>query len=397
MADYYSTLNISKNASKVEIKKAYRKLAVKLHPDKNPSPEAGEKFKAVSEAYTVLSDPEQRAAYDRHGRAGLENGGAGFDPSEIFQNFFGNSGFSFGGHGFPFGGGQGHNQVKRKGPNKQVQISVSLQEMFNGSKRQFAINQKSKCVGCDASGLKRSASAKKCPTCGGQGKVIIRQSMRGGISQAITTCTACSGKGVFISNTDKCSTCTGTKYKTVKKIVSVEIPVGIMEGESIILENLSDEGVGWREPGDLIFVIKQKESSKMTRDNLNLIVSSKITLVQALVGLNMEFKHPRGNSIRVSFDEVIKPNKNYKVFEQGFTKNGRTGDLIFKFEIDFPDTLDSKRKEVISKIFPKQSYTPTPNIKDYNLVYVGDYHTSEHIPEKPEIPREQMPGECAQQ
>tara|TARA_B110000211_G_scaffold167774_1_gene189288 strand:+ start:91 stop:642 length:552 start_codon:yes stop_codon:yes gene_type:complete len=183
----------------------------------------------------------------------------------------------------------------------------------------------------------------------------------------------------------------------VKKIISVEIPVGIMDGESITIESMSDEGVEWREPGDLIFIIKQKESPMMGRDKLNLIVSSKITLVQALIGLNMEFKHPRGNSIRISFDEVIKPNKKYKVFEQGFTKNGRTGDLIFEFDIDFPDTLDSKRKEVISKIFPKQVYTPNSDIKEYNLVYIGDYRASEDIPKERERPREQMPGECAQQ
>lgn len=392
MTNYYDILGINKTADDKELKKAYRKLALKWHPDKHSvnKSTAEAKFKKISEAYSILSDKNKRKIYDQYGKEGLDNIGGGFNPDDIFKKFFGGMGGMAGmgdmgdlgeamGGGFAgaFGGSMFGNmsemfqQNKTKGADKKTEINISISDMMNGCRKIFDISHKIHCLKCNGSGLKENSKPNTCPICQGSGVCnIMRQIGPMQINQQVK-CNNCSGKGVIISEIDKCEVCFGKKLISTAEKVTINIPKGAKQGEHIIVKNMSDAEEDKPEIGDLILIFREKNSQYESRIGNNLIVNQSIFLSEALTGLNRVYHHPNKNKINIRYDNVITPESKFVINNLGFfDKNtNKNGDLIFNFTIIFPEKkeLDLKRCEIIKRIFPMRKQDKTDNLEIYNL------------------------------
>lgn len=408
--DYYNILNISKDASDKDIKKAYRKLAVKWHPDKNKSKKAEDKFKEINEAYAVLGDKDKKIKYDKFGKAGLDpnlqSNMGGIDPNDIFNSFFGASGFTgsmFGSNGFggmPFSGmpNRPNNRKRPKGPSKRTSITITFKDMMCGLKKKFAVNRKVKCSKCDGNGLKLNCSPQKCIHCNGKGMVTHRQVVGPGmITERRSTCHMCRGEGKIIKKEHKCLNCNGLKYVDERKIISLTIPSGTENGQIFTIENMADENEKWHEAGDLEFVVNVKPEKYMRRVGNDLHIDKAILLKEALTGLDLVIEHLDGSKIVAHSDEIINPYKKYRLYNLGFNYNGKLGDIILSFHIIFPKYLNSQRKEILNKILPVRKHDiEVPNdIQRYDLLEVEDDY--EDNIKAPEEFINNNPAECAQQ
>ena len=272
---YYDILGVKPDATVDELKKAYRKLALKLHPDKNPDNDP-EQFKQLSQAYEVLSDEKKRTVYDQYGEQGLKEGGGpggfhGSDPFDIFNMFFG-------GGGHPFGGRQ-----ENRGKNLIHQLSVSLEELYNGAVRKLALQKSVICDKCEGIGGKKG-SVTKCATCKGSGFVVrVHQIAPGMIQQMRAHCSDCEGQGEQINPKDRCKTCDGKKIKRERKIIEVHIDKGMEDGKKITFSGEGDQEPGL-EPGDIIIVLEEKDHPIFKRDKTDLHMKMQITLTEALCG-----------------------------------------------------------------------------------------------------------------
>jgi len=315
--DYYDTLEVNRNASEDDIKKAYRRLALQHHPDKGGD---SEKFKAVSEAYNVLSDPEKKEVYDRYGKDGLDGADSMPDPSELFSHIFGNGGFS-GFHGFP-GFNVNFQQGRREDkPKDHVQeLEVSLEDIFMGKRKQITIERR----------VIDQSRVTKCSECKGQGvKVVIRQLGIGMMQQQMGQCSRCSGVGSSIDN----------KFisKTEEQLI-VDIPPGAPEGFQIRLEGKADDYPG-KKTGDVVFVVKYKPHKLFKVNNLDLIVDMNINLYESISGFSRVIKHLDGTPIKLTSTSVIKPDEIKEVRGEGLNFKNTRGSLIIRFEIEFPTVL----------------------------------------------------------
>lgn len=419
MSDYYKVLNLKKTATPKEIKSAYRKLAVKWHPDKNQSPEADGEFKKISEAYSVLSDTDKKATYDQFGKAGLDGGGGGggghsggINPNDIFSSFFGggggfSGGMSFNGMNFsqmpgggPFGSFMGSREpsVSRKGPSSKINTTISFSEMFNGCTKKFKLRRSVKCTTCNATGVKENFTPAKCGHCKGAGIINERiQVAPGIITSRRRSCPKCKGEGEIIPHKAKCSACSGLKFAHKIEVLEINIPKGVQNKNSVLMKNKGDESTKWLEPGDIEICINVSPSpnKNIKRVNNDLHITKKILLREALTGLELKFIHLDGKKILLHYDEVIKPGKLYRVFNLGFDNNGKTGDLVIEFNIIFPDELDDARKQLLNKILPNRK-NPIDGVgfKQFNLVPVEDDGYAD-----PDSDDEKRPDnfECAQQ
>ena len=413
MADYYDILNLKKGATDKEIKKSYRKLAVKWHPDKNSAPEAEEEFKKISEAYGVLSDSDKKSKYDQFGHAGLSGGGAA-NPQDIFKSFFGgNNPFSnggpFGGMGMPFHGMNmgfdpsqfmrgGGRSIKRKGPSTRINTRITFKEMFNGCQKKFKINRNIKCRGCNGEGIIPHYQSNPCTKCKGSG-VRIEQIMLAPqvITQRRSVCSHCKGEGRIIPDEAKCKECIGNKFIKKTENIDLHIKKGIKNNEIIQLKNKGDESESWLEPGDIEICINviSSENKNIRRVNNDLCITKKILLREALTGLELKIQHLDGQKILLVTNEIIKPYKSYRINNLGFENEGQVGDMIIKFNIIFPDELDDKRKEIINKILPKRK-NPSENtgFKQYNLIAIEDEYVDKEFEDPETSPQV---NECAQQ
>ena len=400
MSDYYKILNIPRSSTEKEIKKAYRKLAVKWHPDKNNSPEAQQKFQEIGEAYGVLSDSQKKSQYDKFGKSGLDGNMGGMNPNDLFANMFsGGGGFGgFGGFGMPGMGGAmpGFTQkVNRKGPTKRIELPITFQEMYSGCQKKFSIARNKKCIDCYASGIKKECKPIKCDMCRGSGKTVLQRRTPMGIMQQITICHKCRGGKTVTRAEDKCLVCNGQKYLKKKEIIKLNIRQGIIENETIILAEMGDESENWTFAGDIEFLIKLKPDKDIKRIRNDIYIKKKILLSEALGGLNISFQHPNTKLIYVKYNEVIKPNTNYLLENMGFINNDHTGDIVFEFDIVFPNKLDEKRKEIVNKILPKRkSDNINDSIKSYNLKSAEGYSENQ---EEEEFNNMSSNIECNQQ
>ncbi|CAI5755957.1 unnamed protein product [Candida verbasci] len=360
---FYSTLGVSENASDSELKKAYRKAALKYHPDKNASPEAAEKFKEISHAYEILSDPEKREIYDQYGEEGLSGqGGAGMNAEDIFAQFFGGG----------FGGGGP--QRPSRGKDIKHQISCSLEDLYKGKSTKLALNKTVLCHECSGRGG-LEGKVKECQDCHGSGMKFVTRQMGPMIQRFQTVCDKCQGSGDICDPKDRCKTCRGKKTQQERKILQVHIEPGMKDGQRIVFNGEGDQEPGIS-PGDVIFIIDEKPNSEFQRSGNNLIKSIEIDLSTALCGGEIGFKHVSGEWIKTQAIPVIKYD-DVKVIEgQGMPiyKQSSKGNLILKFTIKFPELNQIKDVEKLKELLPPQPELNIPidaldeHMEDFNPI-----------------------------
>ncbi|MCR5322336.1 MAG: molecular chaperone DnaJ [Lachnospiraceae bacterium] len=352
--DYYEVLGVAKNATPEEIKKAYRTLGKKYHPDVNPGDkQAEEKFKEVGEAYAVLSDPDKRRQYDQYGHAAFEGGmggagGAGFDFSGMdFGDLFGDL---FGGI---FGTGGGSSRRSRSGPakgqNAYATVRVSFDEAMKGTTRDVEINYKDECENCHGSGAKPGTSPETCSKCGGQGQVAYTQQTLFGISRSIQTCPDCRGTGKIIK--EKCPSCYGAGYINKKKKIQVNIPAGIDDGQSIRVPNMGDPGTQGGARGDLLVEVRVSDHPSFQRDGMNIYSRAPMSFAKATLGGEIRISTIDGD---VLYD--VKPGTpsetTIRLKGKGVPSvrdKSVRGDHYVTLEVQIPTKLTSEQKELLKK------------------------------------------------
>ncbi len=283
--DYYEVLGITRGASESDIKKAYRQVAKKYHPDVNPGDkEAEAKFKEASEAYTVLSDPDKRRQYDQFGHAAFEQGGGagGFDFSGDMSDLFGSFGDIF---GDLFGGGGSRRRADNgpvKGANLRAGIRITFDEAVFGTEKELELNLKEECNTCHGSGAKPGTSAETCNKCGGRGQVVYRQQTLFGMSQTVQACPDCRGTGKIIR--EKCTDCYGTGYTTAKKKIQVSVPAGIDNGQSIRIRGKGEPGERGGERGDLLVEVNVSRHPIFQRQDVDIYSTAPLSFATAALG-----------------------------------------------------------------------------------------------------------------
>jgi len=349
---FYDVLGVAPTADDNSLKKAYRKLAMKYHPDKNP--EAGDKFKEISMAYEVLSNPEKRKLYDQAGEQGIKEGGsggggAGMNPMDIFDMFFGG-----GGGGDPFG--RGRQRGPRRTKNLVHQLSVSLEDMYNGTVRKLALQKNVICDGCEGIGGKPGA-VQKCPNCRGTGMQVRIQQLGPGMMQQIQSmCGECHGEGERVDPKLRCKKCNGRKVNRERKILEVSVDKGMEDGQKVTFSGEGDQEPGL-EPGDIIIVLDEKAHALFKRNGQDLIMKMDISLTEALTGLKKAVKtlDDRTLVIQTVRGEVIKTGDLKMVRGEGmpqYRNPFEKGRLIIQFNVVFPPSLEPSVAEKLASILP---------------------------------------------
>jgi molecular chaperone DnaJ len=349
--DYYEVLGISKSADSIELKSAYRKLAIKYHPDRNPNDkDAEEHFKEVSEAYEVLADPQKRQLYDTYGHDGLKqtgyqgyNGFEGFSGSDIFEQFediFG----SF------FGGGRSSSRSSRtrtrRGSDISQQVIIELEDALTGVEKEITINKHEKCEKCGGSGAKPGTSPTTCPKCGGHGQVSVTQ----GLFNIRTTCPHCQGTGKIIK--DKCSVCRGEGKVKVTKKIKINIPAGIEDRMKMRIPNEGNSGTNGGPPGDLYVLIRIRDNDIFERRGNNLIYYAGISIYKAMLGGEIHVPKLSGGKVKVKIPEGTQNDDIFRVKREGIpdVQTGRKGDLYIHIIVEIPKNLDKKEKKILTEL-----------------------------------------------
>ncbi len=352
--DYYEILGVSKNATPKEIKRAYRKLALKYHPDKNKGKEAEEKFKEISEAYAVLSDPEKKRIYDEYGHAGFDQR---FSQEDIFRNanfeeFFGDFGedlfSSFFGKNF-FGRGFGGFSRRRKiGDNIAKTVSVNLDDILYGTKKNIEIQRKEMCEACSGTGAE-NGKMKTCPVCHGSGSIRKMTRSMFGTMVMQTPCNRCMGTGKIIEKT--CKICKGTGLIDKKEKLRVDIPKGVFKGLQLRIDGYGNYGPGGY--GDLFVIIENENLGKYKRKGNDLILEKPITFLQAVAGDTIQIELPEGKTTNLKIPKATPHQKDFIIKEKGLPQIGtnRRGNLIVRTYIDVPKTFNKKQIELLKEIY----------------------------------------------
>ncbi|RIB06946.1 Ydj1 type I HSP40 co-chaperone [Gigaspora rosea] len=359
----YDTLEVSPSSDDNEIKKAYRKQALKYHPDKNPDGAA--KFKEIAHAYEILSDPHKRDLYDKYGEEGLSgDGGMGMSPEDLFASFFG--GFSR------------RQQGPRKGKNLKHVLKVSLEDLYNGKSTKLSLNKNVICKVCDGRGGKEGA-VKKCSGCDGSGFKVHLRALGPMVQQIQQPCNECGGNGEIIKEKDRCKACHGKKVINERKVLEVYIEKGMKNGQEIPFYGEADQAPGI-EPGDVIIVLEEKKHDRFVRKGDDLIYTAKIELITALAGGNFYIEHldNRVLDVRVAPFESIRPNEIKAIPGQGMPshRHHNKGTLYVKFDIEFPPrfwTNDTSKLEDLANILPPPAKLSQPkhdHIEPVELAYL---------------------------
>lgn len=349
--DYYEVLGVDKGADDASIKKAYRSLAKKYHPDMNPGDaEAEARFKEVNEAYDVLSDSDKRAKYDQYGHAAFDpsaaGGGAGFGGFGGFGDF-GDIGDIFGSF---FGGGFGGSSSRRanaptRGEDVSARVSISFEEAVFGVKKDVSFSKIQKCPDCGGNGAAKGTQPETCKVCGGSGQKRITQRLGGMSFQSTTTCNECRGTGKTIKN--PCQNCRGTGYIKINKKLAVSIPAGIDDGERIAIRAQGCDGRNGGPAGDLIISVMVKPHRIFERDGYNLYCEVPITVAEATLGAEIDVPTLEGNQ-KFNIPEGTQPGTRFTLRQKGVpyvNNSGRRGDIIFTVNIEVPKGLNEKQKE----------------------------------------------------
>lgn len=374
MADYYDTLGVSRTANAEEIKKAYRKSALKYHPDKNPGDAAAEKkFKEISEAYEVLSDEKKRQIYDQYGPDALR-GGMGGGPSgmggmggfssmeEALRTFMG----AFGGGGDStfesiFGFESGEPSGSQQGASKKMNLTISFEEAVKGTEKEASITNYVTCEHCHGSGAASPSAVKKCNRCHGAG--VIHQS-RGFFSMS-TTCPTCHGRGKNISET--CKNCHGEGRVKKKQSVKIKVPAGVDNGMRLRLSGYGDAGTGGGPAGDLYVYINVEPHPVFQRDGDDVIVELPLSFTEAALGTKKEIPSPHGGSVRIEIPEGTQPDKVLRIRGKGIPNvHGQgEGDLLVRISIETPVRLSEKQRELLRSFAKLETDDNSPRKKNF--------------------------------
>ena len=369
--DYYEVLGVQKNASAEEIKKAYRKLAIKYHPDKNPGDkEAEEKFKEAAEAYEVLSNPDKRSKYDQFGHAAFEGGAGGYgaggmnmdDIFSMFGDIFGGR-FSSGGSPFEsfFGGGSRGGRRTPVGSSLRVTVKLTLQEIAKGCEKKIKVRHDVLCDHCNGTGAKDPNSVETCPDCHGTGQITRMQRTILGSMQTSSPCPRCGGTGKIIK--DKCTHCNGTGVEKKEDIITINIPAGVGRGMQLKVDgkgNAVRNGV----PGDLLVLIDEEENGELMRSDNNLIYHLLLDLPTAVLGGTVEIPTVEGK-VKVKVEKGTQSGKTLRLRGKGLPDvNGYgMGDLLVRIDVYIPENISSDERKMFEKMADSPNMAPSSSSK----------------------------------
>jgi molecular chaperone DnaJ len=368
--DYYEILGVVKSSTADEIKKAYRKVAMQFHPDRNPGDkEAEEKFKEAAEAYEVLSDQEKRAQYDRFGHAGVNGRGAGggaqgMNMDDIFSNFgdiFGEDIFGsfFGGGGGRQRSGGGRARGTR-GSNLRIKLKMNYEEIAKGANKTVKVKKYTTCTSCTGSGAKDKNAIQNCGTCGGSGQVRKVTNTFLGQMQTVGTCPTCNGEGSTI--TSKCGACKGEGRVYTEETITIDIPAGVQDGMQLSLSGKGNAGERGGAPGDLIVLIEEEQHPELQRDNLNVIYDMHISFSDAVFGANPEVPTIDGRA-KIKIPAGTQSGKIFRLKGKGFPSinSYEKGDQLIHINIWTPQTLSAEEKELMEKLKDAKNFQPQPD------------------------------------
>lgn len=372
--DYYDVLGVSRNTSADEIKKAYRKLAIKYHPDKNPDDKAAEeKFKEAAEAYEVLSNPEKKQRYDHYGHAGVggASGGGGYGGSMNMEDIFSQFGdiFGSGGGGSPFesffGGGQQSRGGRRvsKGSNLRIKVKLTLEEIANGTEKKIKVNKQIVCKTCDGSGAKDRSSVSTCKTCGGSGAVRRVTNTILGQMQTTSTCPTCNGSGSQI--TAKCGSCHGEGVVRGEETITINIPAGVSDGMQLSMSGKGNAAPNGGIPGDLIILIEEIPHETLKREGNNIVYDLHVSIIDAALGYSAEVPTIDGKA-KIKIEPGTQSGKLLRLKGKGIPEinSYHRGDEIIHVNIWTPKILSSEERTILERLRESPNFKPQPGKND---------------------------------
>ena len=362
--DYYDVLGVSKSATEDEIKKAYRKLAMKYHPDVNHDPGAEDKFKEINEAYEVLSDQEKRARYDQFGHAGVDGsfGQGGFqdgfsdfgDLNDIFGSFFGGSGFGFG------GSSRRSSNQPRQGQDRYMQMRISFMDAIFGKTETISLEVDEQCPHCHGSGAETPGDVQTCPTCHGSGYVMTQQRSMFGVIQQQSVCPDCHGTGKKVSRA--CHQCHGKGYEHKRVKLDIKIPAGISTGQQIRIAGKGERGSNGGPNGDLYIEIIVQAHSTFKREGNDIYIQIPISALDATIGTSVQVPTVYGD-VELKIPEGTQPNTKFRVKGKGVKTSRGTGDEFVEVQIEIPRKLTRKERELYEQLRHGQKESPFERFK----------------------------------
>lgn len=363
--DYYEVLGVSRSAGDDEIKKAYRKLAIKYHPDKNPDdPSTEEKFKEAAEAYEVLSNPEKRKRYDQFGHQGVGGGGysgGGMNMEDIFSQF----GDIFGGGGAfeSFFGGGGRGRSVRRGSNLRIKLKLTLEEIAHGAEKKIKVKRHVTCDGCGGNGSKNGTSLQNCSACNGTGQMRKVVNTMLGQMVSTTTCHVCNGEGTTISN--KCEKCQGEGRLLEEEVISLKVPAGVVDGMQLSMTGKGNVPPRGGVAGDLLILIEEVEDEILKRDGQNIVYDLYINFADAALGTTLEVPTIEGK-VKIKIDAGTHSGKILRLKGKGIKDiNGYgKGDQLIHINVWTPQQLSKEEKEILAKIKDSDNFRPNPGKYD---------------------------------
>lgn len=366
--DYYEVLGVERSASQDEIKKAYRKVAMKFHPDRNPGDKAAEEqFKEAAEAYEVLSDSQKKAQYDRFGHAGMSGaggfgGGRGMNMEDIFSNFgdiFGDDMF-----GSFFGGGRqgGGRRRGSRGSNLRVKLKLTYAEIANGANKKIKIKKYVSCDTCNGSGAKDSGSVQTCGHCGGQGQVRKVSNTFLGQMQTVATCPACHGEGVTV--TAKCGTCKGEGRVYGEETISIDVPAGVEAGMQLNMSGKGNVGERGGAPGDLLILIEEEKHPELMRDGMDVQYVLPLSFPDVVFGTQAEVPTIDGKA-KIKIPAGTQSGKIFRLKGKGFPElqGYQKGDQLVLIKVWTPQTLSAEEQAALEKMKHSENFEPGEEAK----------------------------------
>ena len=371
--DYYEILGISKNATAAEIKKAYRQMALKYHPDKNPGDKTSEdKFKEAAQAYEILSDDNKRARYDQYGHAGVggaSGGGGGFSGGGMnMDDIFSHFGDIFGGHfgGFSSGGSRGGGRRVNRGSDLRIKVRLNLSEVANGVEKKIKVNKHVECKKCNGTGAEGGSGFSTCNTCRGAGQVTRISNTILGQMQTSSACPTCGGEGKIVTN--PCKACNGEGLTRGEEVIEIRIPAGVGEGMQLSVSGKGNAARRGGMNGDLLVIIEEEPHPDLIRDGNDIIHNLFVSFPNATLGATVEVPTVEGK-VKIKIDPGTQPGKILRLRGKGIPDvNGYgRGDLLVHINVWVPKKLTKEEEKVVERMAESENFIPNPDANDKNI------------------------------